>query len=301
MNERVRAFCTGTHIMSQIELKNVSFVYGAGEPYEIRALDDVSVVLGGGTITGLMGHTGSGKSTLVQLLNGILKPTSGTVLLDGTDIWANPKKIRDVRFRVGLVMQYPEYQLFDETVRDDIAFGPKNMGMTKEEIEERVREAAHFAGLPEALLDKSPFDLSGGQKRRAALAGVIAMRPDILVLDEPAAGLDPGGRLEILGSIKEYQRASGTSVVIVSHSMEDMALYCDRVLVMNNGRIFMDGTCAEVFSRYEELISVGLDVPQITYVAAALQERGIDIGRDIYTVRYAFSRLLQNENGGASV
>ncbi len=284
--------------MSQIELKNVSFVYGAGEPYEIRALDDVSVTLGGGTITGLMGHTGSGKSTFVQLLNGILKPTSGQVLLDGVDIWENPKKIRDVRFKVGLVMQYPEYQLFDETVRDDIAFGPKNMGMSKEELDARVLEAAHFAGLSEELLDKSPFDLSGGQKRRVALAGVIAMRPDILVLDEPAAGLDPGGRLEILGSIKEYQRTSGTSVIIVSHSMEDMAMYCDRVLVMNNGRILMEGTCAEVFSRYEDLLSVGLDIPQITYVAAALKEKGIDIGQDIYTVKYALSRILTQNGGG---
>ncbi len=285
--------------MAQIELKNVSFVYGAGEPYEIRALDDISLTLGGSSITGFMGHTGSGKSTLVQLLNGILKPTAGQVLLDGTDIWANPKKIRDVRFKVGLVMQYPEYQLFDETVRDDIAFGPKNMGMSKDEIEARVLEAARFAGLHESLLDKSPFDLSGGQKRRAALAGVIAMRPEVLVLDEPAAGLDPGGRLEILGSIREYQRESGTSVILVSHSMEDMAMYCDRVVVMSGGRVFMDGTCAEVFSRYDELVSVGLDVPQITYVAAALQAHGVDIGRDIYTVKYALSRILEKTEGGA--
>lgn len=284
--------------MAQIELKNVSFVYGAGEPYEIRALDDISLTLGGSSITGFMGHTGSGKSTLVQLLNGILKPTSGQVLLDGTDIWENPKKIRDVRFKVGLVMQYPEYQLFDETVREDIAFGPKNMGMSKAEIDARVLEAAHFAGLHESLLDKSPFDLSGGQKRRAALAGVIAMQPEVLVLDEPAAGLDPGGRLEILGSIREYQRESGTSVILVSHSMEDMAMYCDRVVVMSAGRVFMDGTCAEVFSRYDKLISVGLDVPQITYVSAALQAQGVDIGRDIYTVKYALSRILDKAEGG---
>ncbi len=284
--------------MAQIELKNVSFVYGAGDPYEIRALDDIFLTLGGSSITGLMGHTGSGKSTLVQLLNGILKPTDGQVLLDGVDIWANPKKIRDVRFKVGLVMQYPEYQLFDETVREDIAFGPKNMGMSKDEIEARVLEAAHFAGLHESLLDKSPFDLSGGQKRRAALAGVIAMRPEVLVLDEPAAGLDPGGRLEILGSIREYQRESGKSVILVSHSMEDMAMYCDRVVVMSAGRVFMDGTCAEVFSRYDELISVGLDVPQITYVAAALQAQGVDIGKDIYTVKYALSRILDRTKGG---
>ncbi len=278
--------------MAQIELKNVSFVYGAGEPYEIRALDNVSLTLGGSAMTGIMGHTGSGKSTLVQLLNGILKPTEGQILLDGADIWAEPKKIRDVRFKVGVVMQYPEYQLFDETVRDDIAFGPKNMGMSSDEIHARVLEAARFAGLDEALLDKSPFDLSGGQKRRAALAGIMVMRPEFLVLDEPAAGLDPGGRNEILSSIKAYQKSSGTSVIIVSHSMEDMAMYCDRVIVMSSGRVFMDGNCADVFSRYDELISVGLDVPQITYVAAALEKNGIDIGRDVYTVKFAASRIL---------
>ncbi len=283
----------GTEIMAQVELKNVSFVYGAGEPNAIRALDNISLTLGGGQMIGIMGHTGSGKSTLVQLLNGILKPSEGQVILDGVDIWENPKKIRDVRFKVGLVMQYPEYQLFDETVREDIAFGPKNMGMSREEIDTRVLEAARFACLDDALLDKSPFDLSGGQKRRAALAGVIAMRPELLVLDEPAAGLDPGGRLEILGSIKEYQRESGTSVIIVSHSMEDMALYCDRVLVMACGKIMMDGTCAEVFSRYDELLSVGLDVPQITHVANALARHGVDIGKDVYTVKYAAAHLLE--------
>lgn len=284
--------------MSQVELKNVSFVYGAGEPYEIRALDDISLTIGGSSMTGFMGHTGSGKSTLVQLLNGILKPSSGQVLLDGSDIWENPKKIRDVRFKVGVVMQYPEYQLFEETVREDIAFGPKNMGMSPENIRERVLEAARFSGLDESLLDKSPFDLSGGQKRRAALAGVIAMRPELLVLDEPAAGLDPGGRREILGRIREYQRSSGTSVIIVSHSMEDMAMYCDRVIVMEKGHVLMDGTCAQVFSRYDELLGAGLDVPQITYVAAALQGHGIDIGRDVYTVKYAAEQLLAVMGGG---
>ncbi len=283
--------------MYQIELKNVSFVYGAGEPYEIRALDNINLHLGGSVMTGFMGHTGSGKSTLVQLLNGILKPTSGQVLLDGKDIWENPKKIRDIRFRVGVVMQYPEYQLFDETVRDDIAFGPKNMGLSKEEIEQRVIDAVHFAGLDESLLDKSPFELSGGQKRRAALAGVIAMRPEILVLDEPAAGLDPGGRREILGRIREFQRSSGTSVIIVSHSMEDMAMYCDRIIVMSAGKVAMDGTCSEVFGRYNELLDVGLDVPQITYVADELRKHGIDIGADIYTVKYAASQILAKIGG----
>lgn len=283
--------------MFQIELKNVSFVYGAGEPYEIRALDNINLHLGGSVMTGFMGHTGSGKSTLVQLLNGILKPASGQVLLDGKDIWENPKKIRDIRFRVGVVMQYPEYQLFDETVRDDIAFGPKNMGLSKEEIEQRVIDAVHFAGLDESLLDKSPFELSGGQKRRAALAGVIAMRPEILVLDEPAAGLDPGGRREILGRIREFQRSSGTSVIIVSHSMEDMAMYCDRIIVMSAGKVAMDGTCSEVFGRYNELLDVGLDVPQITYVADELRKHGIDIGADIYTVKYAASQILAKIGG----
>ena len=284
--------------MFQIELKNVSFVYGAGEPYEIRALDNINLHLGGSVMTGFMGHTGSGKSTLVQLLNGILKPTSGQVLLDGKDIWEDPKKIRDTRFRVGVVMQYPEYQLFDETVRDDIAFGPKNMGLSKAEIDQRVMDAVHFAGLDENLLDKSPFELSGGQKRRAALAGVIAMRPEILVLDEPAAGLDPGGRREILGRIREFQRSSGTSVIIVSHSMEDMAMYCDRIIVMSAGKVAMDGTCSEVFGRYNELLNVGLDVPQITYVADELRKHGIDIGADIYTVKYAASQILAKIGGG---
>lgn len=284
--------------MYPIELKNVSFVYGAGEPYEIRALDNINLQLGGSMMTGFMGHTGSGKSTLVQLLNGILKPTSGQILLDGHDIWENPKKIRDVRFKVGVVMQYPEYQLFDETVRADIAFGPKNMGLSKDEIEERVAEAVRFSGLDERLLDKSPFELSGGQKRRAALAGVIAMRPEILVLDEPAAGLDPGGRREILGRIREYQRSSGTSVIIVSHSMEDMALYCDRIIVMSAGRVAMDGNCAEVFGRYNELFQVGLDVPQITYVADALRRHGVDIGADIYTVKYAAAQIMAKTQEG---
>ncbi len=279
--------------MAQIELKNISFTYSPGTPYEVHALKNVDLTLGGSAIIGLMGHTGSGKSTLTQLLNGLLKPTSGQVLLDGVDIWQNPKNMRSVRFKVGLVMQYPEYQLFDETVRDDIAYGPKNMGMPKEEIEERVLEAARFAGLEERQLEKSPFDLSGGQKRRAALAGVIAMRPEILVLDEPAAGLDPGGRREILGKIKEYQRSSGTSVILVSHSMEDMALYCDRVVVMSEGEVKMDGTCAEIFSCAEELVSMGLDVPQITYVAHALRKQGFDIGADVYTVNYAAEKLME--------
>ena len=288
--------------MSQIELENVSFTYGGDTSYEKKALDGVSVTFRSGIITGLIGHTGSGKSTLVQLLNGLLKPQSGRVLLDGKDIWADPKKIRNVRFKVGLVMQYPEYQLFDETVRSDIAFGPRNMGMTPEETEAAVEEAARFTGLDRSLLDKSPFDLSGGQKRRAALAGVIAMHPGVLVLDEPAAGLDPGGRREILGRIREFCDSSGTTVIIVSHSMEDMAMYCDCVTVMSDGHISFSGTPAQVFSRSEELFSLGLDVPQITRLAAALERRGIDIGRDIYTVKFAFGRIceyIDGLNGGS--
>ena len=288
--------------MSQIELENVSFTYGGDTSYEKKALDGVSVTFRSGIITGLIGHTGSGKSTLVQHLNGLLKPQSGRVLLDGKDIWADPKRIRNVRFKVGLVMQYPEYQLFDETVRSDIAFGPRNMGMTPEETEAAVEEAARFTGLDRSLLDKSPFDLSGGQKRRAALAGVIAMHPGVLVLDEPAAGLDPGGRREILGRIREFCDSSGTTVIIVSHSMEDMAMYCDCVTVMSDGYIAFSGTPAQVFSRSEELFSLGLDVPQITRVAAALERRGIDIGRDIYTVKFAFGRIceyIDGLNGGS--
>lgn len=278
--------------MGKIELQNITYVYGKGAPYEIKALDDVSLTFEEGKITGLIGHTGSGKSTLVQMLNGLIRPDSGKIFLDGKDIWAEPKKIRDVRFKVGLVMQYPEYQLFDETVAKDIAFGPKNMGMKENEIKTAVLEAAQFAGLREKHLSKSPFDLSGGQKRRAALAGVMAMRPSVLVLDEPAAGLDPGARRRILTRIKDYQRQSGTTVIIVSHSMEDMAMYCDAVVVMNHGKATMTGTPAEVFSRADELIAQGLDVPAITKVARALRDEGVDIGLDIYTVNFAAHRLL---------
>ena len=279
--------------MSRIELHNVSFTYGRGTSYEKKALDGVTLTFEEGIVTGLIGHTGSGKSTLVQLLNGLLKPDGGEVILDGETIWEKPKEIRKVRFKVGLVMQYPEHQLFDETVRSDIAYGPRNMGLSKDEIDKAVMDSVHFVGLDESLLDKSPFDLSGGQKRRAALCGVIAMRPGVLILDEPAAGLDPGGRREILGRIKEFSRRSKTTVVIVSHSMEDMAIYCDRVAVMAHGALAFEGETAEVFSRADELASLGLDVPEVTRVAAALAERGIDIGRDVYTVKYAAGKLLE--------
>ena len=243
-------------------------------------------------ITGLIGHTGSGKSTLVQMLNGILRPTRGTVFVDGEDIWKKPKKIARIRYKVGMVMQYPEYQLFADTVKDDIAYGPKNMKLPPEEIEARVLESAAFCGIDEETLKKSPFDLSGGQKRRVALAGVMAMKPKILVLDEPAAGLDPRGRREILGGIKKYQAESGTTVIIVSHSMEDMAMYCDRVVVMSGGKMLASGTCAEVFSNSTLLRENGLDVPEITSLAKKLGERGVEISNSVYTVDGAIKSIV---------
>ena len=267
-----------------LKLENVSFVYGKGTPFEKVALDNVNIAFEKGKITGLIGHTGSGKSTLVNLLNGLNKPTEGKVYLDGEDIWKNPKEISKVRYRVGLVMQYPEYQLFDETVRLDIGFGPRNLGISPEEVEERVVEAARFAGVGPELLDKSPFELSGGQKRRVAIAGIIAMRPDVLVLDEPAAGLDPRGRREILGSLRDYAERMKASVILVSHSMEDMAHYCDNVVVMNSAKVYRTGTVKEIFSEAESLISVGLDVPMISRVADELKRRGISLEGELYTV-----------------
>ena len=276
--------------MAELEIRGVNYIYNKGTPYEVHALKDINLKIGSG-ITGIIGHTGSGKSTLVQLFNGLAKPSEGKVLIDGEDIWEKPERVRRARFRAGLVMQYPEYQLFASTVYEDIAFGPRNMGLSEDEVNKRVLAAAEFSNISEELMSRSPFDLSGGQKRRVALAGVIAMNPEFLVLDEPAAGLDPGGRRFILGGIKEYRKKSGTSVVIVSHSMEDMASYCDRIIVMATGKVVMDGTCAEVFSRSDELIGIGLDVPQVTRIAAALGERGIDIGRDVYTVQYAAEQI----------
>ena len=276
--------------MAKIEFRNVSFTYNKSVKDAKKALDGVSLTVDGG-ITGLIGHTGCGKSTLVQMINGLLRPDEGQVLLDGNDIWKEPKKIGEVRFRAGLVMQYPEYQLFAETVYEDIAFGPKNMGLGGEELDKRVRDAAFFSGVDASLFDKSPFEISGGQKRRAALAGVLAMQPEVLILDEPAAGLDPSGRRDILGGIKRFSREHGTTVILVSHSMEDMALYCDDIIVMTDARIMMHEKCAEIFSQYETLVSVGLDVPEITRVASALKKYGMDIGDDIYTVGYAADKL----------
>ena len=276
-----------------IKIENVSFVYGKGTPFEKVALDNVTLSFEKGKITGLIGHTGSGKSTLVNLLNGLNKPTSGKVYLDGNDIWENPKEIAKIRYRVGLVMQYPEYQLFDETVRADIGFGPRNLGLSVEEIEERVLEAARFAGVGRDLLDKSPFELSGGQKRRVAIAGIIAMRPDVLVLDEPAAGLDPRGRCEILGSLRDYSERMNASVILVSHSMEDMAHYCDNVVVMNSAKVYRTGTVKDIFSEAESLISVGLDVPMISRVAEELKKRGIVLQGELYTVEGVKNAILR--------
>lgn len=282
--------------MSQIVLENVSFYHGKDTPYEIMALKKINITIPHGVITGIIGHTGSGKSTLVQTFNGLLKPDKGRVLIDGEDIWSRPKEIRNLRFQVGLVMQYPEYQLFEETIRKDIAFGPRNMGLSEEEIQLRVEEAAEFAGLDKELLERSPFDISGGQKRRAAIAGIIAMRPDVLVLDEPAAGLDPRGRDAIFNNIMEYQKKSGSTVIIVSHSMEDMARLCDNLVVMANGEIFMEGDRASVFGEYEKLTTVGLDIPQITQLMNALAMRGINVDKGIYTVEQAFE-FINNYKG----
>jgi len=273
--------------MAKISLSEVSYVYSADTPFQKTALNNISLSIEEGVITGLIGHTGSGKSTLVQLLNGLLKPTSGHVFLDGKDIWEDPKKIVSVRFKIGLVMQYPEYQLFEETVKKDIEYGPKNMGLEPEVIEKRVKDAAFFCGITDEMLEKSPFDLSGGQKRRVAIAGVMAMNPDILILDEPAAGLDPVGREEILGGIRTFQKKTKTTVIIVSHSMEDMAIYCDNLVVMNKSTVYMQGKTKEVFSNADALIKVGLDVPQVTHLFQKLRKLGVDIPTDVFTIEEA--------------
>ena len=276
-----------------LRLEHITYRYSAGTPFEVKALDDVTLDIRRGRITGLIGHTGSGKSTLVQLLNGLTRPEAGRVLLDGQDIWQDPKQIGKVRFRVGLVMQYPEYQLFEETVRADIAFGPRNMQLSGEEIAERVDEAAAFAGVDPSLMDKSPFDLPGGQKRRVAIAGIMAMRPEVLVLDEPAAGLDPQGCRDIFGGIRAYNRETGSTVVIVSHSMEDMAQYCDDVAVMAHARLLMTGTRDEVFARADELEAVGLDIPVITKLSSLLRQGGMPLDPGLYTLEAAEAALAQ--------
>ena len=285
--------------MTILELSDVCYTYDPGTPMAHEALSHIDLKIEKGSMTGLIGHTGCGKSTLLRMLNGLTKPDSGTILLDGRDIWEDPKKISAVRFRVGLVMQYPEYQLFDETVASDIAYGPRNMGLPAEEIAARVREAAAFAGISDDLLEKSPFELSGGQKRRVAIAGVMAMRPEILVLDEPAAGLDPMGREEIFAGLARYRAESGATVVVVSHSMEDMARYCDRLVVMNDGAIMLRGTQSEVFGKSDELQSIGLGVPDITKLCARLRAGGMPLPADIYTVEAAVAAIAPLLGGDA--
>lgn len=276
---------------SVLELKNLSFVYGQKTPFEKRAVDNVSLSIEKGEFIGIIGHTGSGKSTLVQMLNGLIQPTEGQVLLDGEDIWQNPKEIRKVRFKVGMVFQYPEYQLFEETVYKDIAFGPTNMGKTEQEIDMAVRKAAEFTDLKPELLQKSPFDLSGGEKRRAAIAGVIAMDPEVLVLDEPTAGLDPMGRDVLLSQIVQYHKKRKNTILLVSHSMEDIARVADRIIVMNESHLVMFDKTREVFSHGRELEKIGLRVPQITKIMIELKEKGYDVPDGILTVDEAFSAV----------
>ena len=284
-----------------LEIQNLSHVYSADTPFERAALRDVSLSIQRGEFVGLIGHTGSGKSTLIQHFNGLLKPTSGRVLFDGEDIWKDVKFTREIRFKVGLVFQYPEHQLFEETVYQDISFGPKNMGLSEDEIRARVERAAQFVGITDAELQKSPFDLSGGQKRRAAIAGVIAMEPDVLILDEPTAGLDPRGRESILQNIRDYQAAQHAAVVMVSHSMEEIASNVDRLLVMNHGQNVMNGTPAEVFSHAEELVEMGLAIPKMTQLFLALKRRGVPVDTSVFSVEQARQALRPLLKGGRGV
>ena len=278
----------------------MTHTYSAGTPFERNAVEHMNLTVMPGEFVGIIGHTGSGKSTLIQHLNGLLKPTAGHVYLDGKDIWAEPKKIRQVRFQVGLVFQYPEYQLFEETVYKDIAYGPTNMGLDKEEIDRRVRESAHFVGLDDSLLEQSPFELSGGQKRRVAIAGVLAMEPKVLVLDEPTAGLDPRGRESILAQLRAYHKSRGTTILLVSHSMEEVASNADRIVVLRGSHNYMDGTPREIFARAQELTEAGLDVPRVTKVALALRRRGLPVSTAVYTVEELMQELLRLKGGSAS-
>lgn len=279
--------------MAVIKTENLTYTYSIGTPFEKTAVDNVNLDIEEGEFVGIIGHTGSGKSTLIQHLNGLVKPTSGKVIIDGEDIWSKDVKIRDIRFKVGLVFQYPEYQIFEETVYKDIAFGPQNMGLPDEEIDRRIKETAELVGLHKENLDKSPFELSGGQKRRVAIAGVMAMEPKVLILDEPTAGLDPKGRDKILGQIKEYHRQKKSTVLLVSHSMEDVAKFADKILVMNKAKVFCYEDTPEVFKRAEELTEIGLAVPQITRVFNRLKQSGIDIRTDVYTTEFAKKTILE--------
>ncbi|MCI8809032.1 MAG: energy-coupling factor transporter ATPase [Oscillibacter sp.] len=283
-----------------LQVKNLTHTYGVGTPFQRSAVEDVSFEVHTGEFLGIIGHTGSGKSTLIQHLNGLLKPTSGQILLNGQDIWAEPKKIRRVRFQVGLVFQYPEYQLFEETVYKDISFGPANMGKTGSDLDRCVREAARLVGIQDDQLDKSPFELSGGQKRRVALAGVLAMEPQVLILDEPTAGLDPAGRENLMANIRDYHRNKGTTILLVSHSMDEIAQNVDRIMVLKSAHVLMDGTPPEIFARAEELLSAGLDVPQVTRIAMALRARGLAINPAVYTAEALEREILTLRKGGAS-
>ena len=279
-----------------IKLENVTVRYGEGTPFALTALDGINLDIPAGCVCGIIGHTGSGKSTLAQLLNGLLQPTRGKVVFKGEDINRSKQSVNDIRFKVGLVFQYPEYQLFEETVEKDIAFGPHNMSLSEEEISKRVADAARFCGIDREMLAASPFEISGGQKRRAAIAGVIAMSPEVLVLDEPAAGLDPKGRDEILGGLVEYRKTTGTTMILISHSMEDIANWCDRIVVMKNGGVFMQGTVEEIFESAERLFAAGLDVPQITKLFIELKKRGVVSRSDVYTLGYA-KKLIESRLG----
>lgn len=280
--------------MAILKTEGLTYVYSQGSPFEKTAVDNVDLEIERGEFVGVIGHTGSGKSTLIQHFNGLLRPTSGRVLLDGKDIWEDKKNIREVRFRVGLVFQYPEYQLFEETVYKDIAFGPKNMGLSNEEIDRRVLSTALTVGLSAEQLDRSPFELSGGQRRRAAIAGVLAMEPRVLILDEPTAGLDPKGRDKILSQIKDYHRRTGCTILLVSHSMEDVAKFATKILVMNEAKVFCYDTPQNVFSRSREIADMGLTVPQITRVFDLMKEKGLNIDDEVYTVKYA-AELIARE------
>ena len=287
--------------MSLLEVKNLVYTYGQGTPFVTHAVNDVSFSVEKGEIIGLIGHTGSGKSTIVQQLNGLITPESGDILLNGKNIRTDFKRITEVRFKVGVVFQYPEYQLFEETVAKDIAYGPKNMGLSDEEVEDRVKYAAELVALKSELFEKSPFDLSGGEKRRVAIAGIIAMKPEVLVLDEPTAGLDPMGRDLILSHIKKYRDETGAAVIIVSHSMEDMAKTCDRLLVINKGKLEMFDTVTKVFSHSERLSEIGLDIPEVTKIAIELNKKGFDIPKNIFTVKDLCDAVLRLKKAGASL
>ena len=280
-----------------LRVDDLTHTYSAGTPFERNAVEHINLTVMPGEFIGIIGHTGSGKSTLIQHLNGLLKPTEGHIYLDGVDIWEKPKEIRKIRFQVGLVFQYPEYQLFEETIYKDIAYGPKNMGLSAEEVDKRVREAAAFVGIGEELLERSPFDLSGGQKRRVAIAGVLAMEPKVLILDEPTAGLDPRGRESILAQLRHYHEQRGTTILLVSHSMEEIARNVERIVVLSNAHNYMEGTPRQVFARAAELDAVGLDVPLVTKIAAELKRRGLPVDDAVYTVEELQAQLLARKGG----